>query len=77
MEDNDDWAGKDEVVWSGIPDELWFDAPIDELALGPPDQWIVDLADRIEIQRLCNMQVLVSRDEFQRETTGGLTTKMV
>jgi hypothetical protein len=72
MDDNDDWAGEDAVILSGIPDELWSDAPTDQLAPEPPDKWIDDLADRVEIQRLCSMQVLVPRDDFHGEITGSL-----
>ena len=77
MDDNDDWAGEDAVILSGIPDELWSDAPTDQLAPEPPDKWIDDLADRVEIQRLCSMQVLVPRHDFHGEITGSLATKMV
>ena len=77
MDDNDDWAGEDAVILSGIPDELWSDAPTDQLAPEPPDKWIDDLADRVEIQRLCSMQVLVPRDDSHGEITGSLATKMV
>lgn len=72
MDDNDAWAGEDAVILSGIPDELWSDAPTDQLAPEPPDKWIDDLADRVEIQRLCSMQVLVPRDDFHGEITGSL-----
>lgn len=72
MDDNDDWAGEDAVILSGIPDELWSDAPTDQLAPESPDKWIDDLADRVEIQRLCSMQVLVPRDDFHGEITGSL-----
>jgi hypothetical protein len=77
MDDNDDWAGEDAVILSGIPDELWSDAPTDQLAPESPDKWIDDLADRVEIQRLCSMQVLVPRDDSHGEITGSLATKMV
>jgi hypothetical protein len=77
MDDSDDWVGEDTVILSGIPESLWSDAPIDQRAPDPPEKWIDDLADRVEIQRLCSMQVLVPRDAFQGEITGSLTTKMV
>ena len=77
MEEDDDWVGEDTVVLTGISEELWSDAPIDQAAPGIPEKWIDDLADKVEIQRLCSMQVLVPQSEFQGEVTGRLTTKMV
>eukprot|EP00435_Cladocopium_sp_Y103_P023306 s62_g5.t1 len=41
------------------------------------EKWADELADRVEIQRLCSMRVLVSASEFQQELTGKLTTKFV
>lgn len=76
-DEDEDWVGEDAVVLSGIPEDLWSDAPIDQLAPGQPEKWIDDLADRVEIQRLCTMGVLVSKHEFHGEITGSLTTKMV
>ena len=77
MDDNDDWDGEDAVILSGIPDALWSDALIDQLAPEPPEKWIDDLADRVEIPCLCSMQVLVLREGFHGEIIGSLTTKMV
>ena len=75
-EEDEDWVGEDLVVLTGIPEYLWSDAPVDQPA-GSPEKWIDDLADKVEIERLCNMQVLVPQSEFQGEITGSLTTKMV
>ena len=75
MED-DVWAGEENICLTGIPMELWSDAPTDR----PPEepaQWVDDLADKVEIQRLCNMQVLVAAKDFSGEVTGRLTTKFV
>ena len=77
VDDTEDWVGEDTVILSGIPEALWSDVPIDQRAPDPPEKWIDDLADRVEIQRLCSMQVLVPRDDFNGEITGSLTTKMV
>ena len=76
-EEDEDWVGEDLVVLTGIPEYLWSDAPVDQPAPGSPEKWIDDLADKVEIERLCNMQVLVPQSEFQGEITGSLTTKMV
>ena len=67
MED-DVWAGEENICLTGIPIELWSDAPTDR----PPEepaQWVDDLADKVEIQRLCNMQVLVAAKDFSGEVT--------
>ena len=74
-EEDEDWVGEDAVVLSGIPEDLWSDAPIDQLAPGPPEKWIDNLADSVEIQQLCTMGVLVSKREFHGEITG--SSKMV
>ena len=76
-EEDEDWVGEDAVVLTGIPEYLWSDAPVDQPAPGSPEKWIDDLADKVEIDRLCSMQVLVPQSEFQGEITGSLTTKMV
>ena len=77
MEEDDDWVGEDTVVLTGTPEELWSDAPTDQPAPGIPEKRIDDLADKVEIQLLCSVQVLVPQSEFQGEATGRLTTKMV
>ena len=43
----------------------------------PPESWVDELADKVEIQRLCAMQVLIPAKQFQGEVTGSLTTKFV
>ena len=76
-EDNEDvWAGEDDVKLQGIPMELWSDHPIDQQPPFP-DRWIDDLADKVEIQRLREMEVLVLATECQDDPTGKLTTKFV
>ena len=77
VEDKDDvWAGEEAVQLQGIPEELWNDSAVDKVP-GVPERWIDDLADKIEIQRLCNMEVLIPATAFQGEITGRLTTKFV
>eukprot|EP00435_Cladocopium_sp_Y103_P004047 s3664_g1.t1 len=56
--------------------EVWSDHPIDQTP-PVPDSWIGDLADQVEIERLCAMRVLVRASEFKAEPTGKLTTKFV
>eukprot|EP00435_Cladocopium_sp_Y103_P067384 s792_g30.t1 len=75
-DDDDVWAGEDQIQLHGIPLELWSDDPIDQTPK-LPERWIDELADKVEIQRLCSMRVLVSAAEFKQEPTGKLTTKFV
>ena len=42
-----------------------------------PEAWIDELADQVEIQRLCSMKVLVRADEYQGDVSGKLTTCFV
>ena len=42
-----------------------------------PEAWIDELADQVEIQRLCSMKVLVRADEYQGDASGKLTTRLV
>ena len=77
LEDEDEvWAGEETVQLQGIPEELWSDAAVDK-APGVPERWIDNLADKIEIERLCKMEVLIPATEFHGEITGRLTTKFV
>jgi hypothetical protein len=77
MEDEDEiWAGEESVELHGIPEGVWSDSPIDQTPL-PPESWVDELADKVEIQRLCAMQVLIPAKQFQGEVTGSLTTKFV
>jgi hypothetical protein len=74
MEDEDEiWAGEESVELHGIPEGVWSDSPIDQTPL-PPESWVDELADKVEIQRLCAMQVLIPAKQFQGEVTGSLTT---
>eukprot|EP00435_Cladocopium_sp_Y103_P063067 s2135_g24.t1 len=62
LEDEDDiWAGEEMVQLQEIPDGVWSDAAIDKTPQ-PPEKWVEELADRVEIQRL--MEVLVPTSEF-------------
>ena len=72
----DVWEGEDEIKLQGIPAELWSEHPVDK-APPLPDKWIDDLADQVEIKRLCEMKVLVAAEECADEPTGKLTTKFV
>ena len=75
--EDDVWAGEDEVQFKAIPEGVWSDHPIDAAPPQPPEQWVEDLADRTEVQRLVTMGVLVPSSEFTGEVTGKLTTKFV
>ena len=76
--DEDLWAGEDEVHFvSGVPEALWSDHQIDLTPTQAPEPWLDELADKVEIERLCSMGVLVRADEFAGEIHGKLTTKFV
>lgn len=70
------WAGEKNISLTEIPDHFWSDAPA-EYPPDTPEKWADELADKVEIQRLCQMQVLVPAAEFSGEVTGSLTTKFV
>ena len=75
--EDDVWDGEDHVELSGIPKELWSDHAVDSTP-DSPEPWVDDeLADRIEVQRLVAMNVLVPACEFHGEITGKLTTRFV
>ena len=59
-----------------MPEQLWSDDPIDQLPADPSPE-VDSLADRVEIERLCKMQVLVPAASFSGEVSGKLTTKFV
>ena len=67
---------EDSLQFSGVPEELWSNAPTDK-APGPPEQWIDKMADQVEISRLLDMGVLQKRDDFHEKVTGSLTTRFV
>jgi len=76
-EDDEFWYGEDEVKLGDIPEALWSDAPTDVIPSHAPEAWIDDLADHVEIQRLCGMKVLVRADEYRGDVSGKLTTRFV
>ena len=75
--DDDIWAGEDSVKLPAVPDALWSDAAIEKTPTEAPEKWIDDMADKLEIQRLTQMQVLVTAAEFEGAITGKLTTRLV
>ena len=68
---------EDSVKLSAVPDALWSDAAVEKPPTEAPERWIDDIADRLEIQRLTQMQVLVPAAEFEGAITGKLTTRFV
>ena len=76
MDEDDVWEGEDRVELPGIPKELWSDHAVDSTP-DSPEPWVDELADRIEVQRLVTMNVLVPAGEFHGEITGKLTTRFV
>ena len=59
-----------------LPDALWSKAPLDKPP-PPPDAWVDQLADEVEIQRLLDMGVLQRKEECQDEVSGTWTTGFV
>ena len=76
-EDDEFWYGEDEVKLGDIPEALWSDAPTDVIPSHAPEAWIDELADQVEIQRLCSMKVLVRAGEYHGDVSGKLTTRFV
>lgn len=70
------WHDEDTLAFGHVPEQLWSDFPLD-VQPPPPEKWIDDLADSVEIQRLIKMQVLDYLEKFQKETEGTLTVKSV
>ena len=78
IDDEDEiWHGEDEILLGDIPEALWSDFPTDATPSNPPEAWIDDLADKVEIQRLCGMKVLVRAEDFTGDVGGKLTTRFV
>ena len=64
--DEDLWAGEDEVQFvSGVPEALWSDHQIDLTPTQAPEAWVDELADKVEIERLWSMGVLVMQMSLQ------------
>ena len=76
-EEDEFWYGEDEVKLGDIPEALWSDAPTDVIPSHAPEAWIDELADQVEIQRLCSMKVLVRTGDCQGDVSGKLTTRFV
>ena len=51
------WSDEDQLEFKGVPEELWSKAPLDKPP-PPPEAWVDQLADEVEIQRLLEMGVL-------------------
>ena len=74
--EEDYWNDEDEIKLQGVPDELWSDSPLDKTP-DQPEQWIDELADKVEIGRLLDMKVLDKLENYPGEVFGSLTTKFV
>ena len=68
--------GEKTISCSGVPEQLWSDDPTDHSPADPSPE-VDSLADRVEIQRLCKMNVLVPAASFSGKVSGKLTTKFV
>ena len=76
MDEDKIWAGQKMVTSQGIPEAVWSSHQIDQTPPAP-ERWIGKLADKVEIQRLCSMGILVPADQFDGQIPGRLTTKFV
>jgi hypothetical protein len=68
------WAGEEEILVAGVPEALWHDGSLDEQP-PTPEQWVEDLADKVEIGRLLDMGVLKRFADYEGEISGRLTTR--
>ena len=73
----DPWWDEDQVKVDQMPMELWSDHTIDDMPPQPPS-WVDDLADKIEIERLKSMGVMIEEELFNGPPINSkLTTKHV
>lgn len=70
------WWDEESVSTVGMPSQLWHDGDLTRAPPEPP-KWIDELANEVEIQRLCEMGVLVKQANFAEKVTDKLTTKFV
>eukprot|EP00435_Cladocopium_sp_Y103_P056674 s2135_g19.t1 len=75
LEEDDYWVD-DQLQFSDVPEALWSEFALDK-QLPPPERWVDQLADSVEINRLLSMGVLQKREETQDEVSGTLTTRFV
>ena len=73
----DPWQGEEELVFTGVPEELWNDGDVTIQPIDPP-KWIDRMADKVEIERLCKMGVLQLESEYSGDSIqDSLTTRFV
>ena len=70
------WEDEDNLEFKDVPDALWSSASLEKQP-PPLEQWVDQLADEIEIQRLLSMGVLQRKEECLDEISGSLTTRFV
>eukprot|EP00435_Cladocopium_sp_Y103_P011431 s2868_g3.t1 len=73
---DDPWKDEDAICLDGIPEELWSDVGPSVHPSDPPS-WIDQLADKVELHRLCKMGVLMPEDQYGEEVKAKLTTRFV
>eukprot|EP00435_Cladocopium_sp_Y103_P056449 s2990_g19.t1 len=73
---DDPWKDEDAICLDGIPEELWSDVDPSVHPSNPPS-WIDQLADKVELHRLCKMGVLMPEDQYGEEVKAKLTTRFV
>ena len=75
LEWEDEWALEEEESFQDIPDELWYDAPLDRVPPDPP-KWVDELANEVEERRLQKLGVSVPLEEW-KSGYKKLTTRFV
>ena len=76
VQDEDYWADEDQLQFGDVPESLWLDFPLDKVP-PPPEQWVDNLADGVEINCLLAMGVLEKDEESSQKASGTLTTRFV
>ena len=72
----DPWNGEDQLSGDGMPEALWSDVDPSVHPPAPP-AWVDRLADSVELQRLCNMGVLMKEEDYKEPVHSKLTTRFV
>eukprot|EP00435_Cladocopium_sp_Y103_P018358 s4574_g4.t1 len=62
--EDDLWSGEDQLQFDEVPEALWSNMPLDKVP-PPPEPWVDQIADELEIQRLLVMGVLEKADDAE------------
>ena len=71
------WRNEDALQLDGIPEALWSDESLDAVP-ADPERWVDELAEKVAVSRLLDMEVLQKmEEEYDGAVEGKLTTKFV